>query len=204
MSLILLLLLSALPAIAGELHITVFGDSLTAGYGLSEKAAFPARLEEALRQHGFAVRVSNAGVSGDTSADGLARLDWSLSDRPDLLILELGANDALRGLDPQLTRRNLGKILSRLHQLRIPALLAGMKAPRNLGADYYTKFDGLYPELAHQYGVPLYPFFLTGVAGDPKLNQADGMHPNAAGVEVIVREILPLVEKCLRQLPQRG
>lgn len=198
------LLLLASPAAADKLHIVVFGDSLTAGYGLSEKAAFPARLEDALQRRGFAVRVSNAGVSGDTSAGGLARLAWTLGDRPDLMIVELGANDALRGLNPQQTRQNLDRILSRLSQRHILALLAGMKAPRNLGEDYYTKFDRLYPELARRHQVPFYPFFLEGVAGVPDLNQADGIHPNAAGVEVIVRRILPLVEDCLEQLQKKG
>jgi len=185
---------------AAERHITVLGDSLTAGYGLDRQAAFPVRLEVALRQRGFAVRVSNAGVSGDTSAGGLARLDWALQDRPDLMIIALGANDALRGLDPQQTRNNLGRILDRLRGRQILPLLAGMKAPRNLGADYYNKFDRLYPELASQYQVELYPFFLAGVAGVAGLNQADGLHPNAAGVERMVQGILPQVEGCLRNL----
>jgi len=197
---LVLLLLAPTGAASGQRHIIVLGDSLTAGYGLSGKAAFPARLEVALRERGFAVRVSNAGISGDTSAGGLARLDWSLSDRPDLMIIELGANDALRGLDPRQTRQNLEQILKRLREQQILPLLAGMKAPRNLGEDYYTKFDQLYPELARQYQVPYYPFFLEGVAGKPGLNQVDGMHPNVAGVEVIVQGILPLVEDCLRQL----
>jgi len=204
---LLLLVLSLLPSSvpgAEELHIMVLGDSLTAGYGLDSQAAFPARLEAALQSLGLAVRVSNAGVSGDTSAGGLARLDWSLKDRPDLMIIELGANDALRGLDPQQTRQNLSQILTRLQQQRILPLLTGMKAPRNLGRDYYTKFDQLYPELAQQYQVAFYPFFLEGVAGVPELNQADGLHPTAAGVEVIVQGILPLVENCLRQLIARS
>jgi len=195
-----MLLVISSGAAAGELHIMVLGDSLTAGYGLPEKAAFPARLEAALQQHGFAVRVSNAGISGDTSAGGLARLDWALNDRPDLMIIELGANDALRGLNPLQTRQNLAQILDRLRRQRVLPLLAGMKAPRNLGEDYYTKFDRLYPELARQFQVPFYPFFLEGVAGIPGLNQADGMHPNVDGVKVIVRGILSLVEDCLRQL----
>lgn len=182
----------------------VLGDSLTAGYGLPRQAAFPVRLQAALEGRGFTVRVSNAGISGDTSAGGLARLDWSLSDRPDLMIIELGANDALRGLNPQQTRQNLSKIISRLRQQQILPLLAGMKAPRNLGEDYYTKFDRLYPELARQFSLPYYPFFLEGVAGVPGLNQEDGLHPNAAGVEVIVRGILPLVEDCLRRLRSGG
>jgi acyl-CoA thioesterase-1 len=202
--LLALLLAVSASAAAGELHIMVLGDSLTAGYGLPRQAAFPVRLQAALEGRGFTVRVSNAGISGDTSAGGLARLDWSLSDRPDLMIIELGANDALRGLNPQQTRQNLSKIISRLRQQQILPLLAGMKAPRNLGEDYYTKFDRLYPELARQFSLPYYPFFLEGVAGVPGLNQEDGLHPNAAGVEVIVRGILPLVEDCLRRLRSGG
>ena len=196
----LLMSLTINLARAAELHITVLGDSLTAGYGLDRQATFPVRLEAALRQRGFAVRVSNAGVSGDTSAGGLARLDWALQDRPDLIIIELGANDALRGLDPQQTRENLRQILDRLRERQILPLLTGMKAPRNLGAAYYNKFDQLYPELARQYQVEFYPFFLAGVAGVADLNQADGLHPSAAGVEVVVQGILPQVENCLRNL----
>ena len=177
----------------------MLGDSLVAGYGLDKAAAFPARLEARLRERGFAVEVSDAGISGDTSAGGLARLDWALADKPDLMIVELGANDALRGLAPEQTRNNLAQILTRLQQRGVQPLLAGMLAPRNLGEDYYSKFDRIYPELARQHRVPLYPFFLAGVAGRPELNQADGMHPTAAGVEVIVEGILPLVEEQLRE-----
>ncbi len=194
-----------LPAWLGAaqvpLHILVLGDSLTAGYGLPKQAAFPARLEAALRQRGHQVRVSNAGVSGDTSAGGLARLDWALADRPQLVVVELGANDALRGLDPQQTRQNLKAIIERLQKAGVKVLLAGMKAPRNLGEDYYNKFDPIYPELAQQHQLPLYPFFLAGVAGRPELNLADGIHPNRAGVEKIVEAILPLVEDCLQEFP---
>ncbi len=177
--------------------IVVLGDSLAAGFGLEEKAAFPAQLEAALRQRGYQVRVTNAGVSGDTSAGGAARLDWSLTERPDLMIVELGANDALRGLDPQQTRKNLAAIISRLQQLDVQIILAGMKAPRNLGEDYYNSFDRLYPDLAREFRVPFYPFFLDGVAGKPELNQADGIHPNEAGVRVIVAGMLALVERVL-------
>lgn len=182
----------------------MLGDSLTAGYGLSQEAAFPARLEVALKQRGRQVRVVNAGVSGDTSMGGLARLDWSLGDHPDLVIVELGANDALRGLSPQQTRENLDSILSRLRQNGVQALLTGMKAPRNMGEDYYTKFDSIYPELARQHNVPFYPFFLAGVVGKPELNQTDGIHPTNAGIEVIVKLILPLVEETLDQINQPG
>jgi len=173
---------------------------LSAGYGLTPDSAFPARLEAQLLRRGYQVRVSNAGVSGDTSAGGLARLDWSLEEKPALMIVELGANDALRGLDPLQTKQNLSAILSRLRAAGVQPLLAGMKAPRNLGESYYSKFDRLYVELARQHQVPLYPFFLAGVAGDPGLNQADGIHPTAAGVEVMVRGMLPLVAELLDQL----
>jgi len=182
------------------LRIVVLGDSLTAGYGLSPDNAFPARLETALQDRHPQVRVFNAGVSGDTSMGGLARLDWALADRPDLMIVELGANDALRGLNPQQTRQNLSSILDKLQENQVQALLTGMKAPRNLGEEYYTKFDRIYPELARQYDIPFYPFFLDGVAGDPELNQADGIHPTAAGVTVIVEGILPLVEEVLGEI----
>ena len=185
---------------ASGLKIVVLGDSLAAGYGLTRDSSFPARLEVLLRQRGYQVQVVNAGVSGDTSAGGLARLDWALDERPDLMIIELGANDALRGLDPLQTRQNLSAILSRLRDAGVQPLLTGMKAPRNLGEDYYTKFDRLYADLARQHQVPFYPFFLAGVAADPALNQADGIHPTAAGVEVIVRRLLPLVEEVLKCL----
>lgn len=142
----------------------------------------------------------NAGVSGDTSAGGLARLDWALTDQPDLVIIELGANDALRGLQPTQTRQNLDRILQHLQEKGIPALLTGMKAPRNLGRTYYTNFDRIYPELAQKYNIPFYPFFLEGVTGVPGLNQPDGMHPTLAGVDVIVQRILPLVEARLDSL----
>ena len=203
-SLLLLMLLSAGPARAEQppqpLRVVVLGDSLSAGYGLTPGSAFPARLEAQLLRRGYQVRVSNAGVSGDTSAGGLARLDWSLEEKPALMIVELGANDALRGLDPLQTKQNLSAILSRLRAAGVQPLLAGMKAPRNLGESYYSKFDRLYVELARQHQVPLYPFFLAGVAGDPGLNQADGIHPTAAGVEVMVRGMLPLVAELLDQL----
>lgn len=200
----MLILLLASPVAADELHIVALGDSLTAGYGLATEDSFPSRLEAALQQRGYQVRVSNAGVSGDTSAGGLARLGWALSDQPDLVIIELGANDALRGLNPQQTKKNLSTILEQLQQKEIKPLLTGMKAPRNLGEDYYNKFDRIYPELAKDYGVAFYPFFLEGVAGIEGLNQGDGMHPTASGIEVIVRGILPLVSKCLDQLLDKG
>lgn len=192
------------PAAAGETpprRIAVLGDSLAAGYGLSAAEAFPAQLEAALHRRGYPVTVINAGVSGDTTAGGLARLAWTLQDRPDLVIVELGGNDALRGLPPEEAYANLDAILTRLRQRGVQALLAGMRAPRNLGPEYYTSFDAIYPRLAAAHGIPLYPFFLAGVVGDPALNQADGIHPNAAGVERIVRGILPLVVATLQHAP---
>jgi acyl-CoA thioesterase I len=177
------------------LRIVAFGDSLTAGYGLPANAAFPAKLERALAAKGIATEVTNAGVSGDTTSGGLARLDWSIPDGTEAVILELGANDALRGVDPKLTRGALEAMLDRLKARHIPVLLAGMLAPRNLGPDYATAFDAIYPDLAKKYGAMLYPFFLDGVAADPKLNQRDGLHPTAAGVDVIVAKILPDVER---------
>lgn len=177
--------------------IMVFGDSLTAGYGLAREQAFPAQLAEALGRRGHDVRVLNAGISGDTSAGGAARLEWSLAERPDIVIVELGANDALRGLEPAQTEAHLATILTRLQQDNIKTLLAGMKAPRNLGAAYYNSFDRLYPRLAERFNVALYPFFLERVAGVPELNQQDGIHPNAAGVKVIVEGMLPAVEGLL-------
>jgi acyl-CoA thioesterase-1 len=185
------------PAAAAPQTILAFGDSLFAGFGVTPENAFPAQLEHALTKDGHAVRVINGSVSGDTTADGLARLDWSLADRPDLVLLELGANDALRGLDPDLARANLDQILSRLTQAGIPVLICGMKAPRNLGAAYDAKFDQLYPDLAQKYQVPLYPFVLDGVALDPSLSQADGLHPNPQGVAMMVARILPFVERAL-------
>lgn len=191
-------MLCATPVLGAETTILAFGDSLTAGYGLAQNDAFPVRLEAALKQRGYDCRVINAGISGDTTAGGAARLDWSLSESPDLVIVELGANDALRGLDPAQTEVNLGTILERLQRRQIPALLTGMKAPRNFGEAYYNSFDTLYPRLAERFNVPLFPFFLEGVAGVPELNQGDGIHPNAAGVDVIVANILPYVERLIR------
>jgi acyl-CoA thioesterase I len=187
----------AWPAAAADkpVNIVALGDSLMAGYGLRNQDAFPTRLAQALAAKGIAVAVSNAGVSGDTMSGGLARLDWSVPPDTDAVILELGANDALRGLDPAVTRRALDAILGALARRNIPVLLCGMLAPRNLGADYARAFDPMYPELAKQYGALLYPFFLDGVAADAKLNQSDGLHPTAAGVDAIVARILPKVEE---------
>ena len=183
--------------------LVAFGDSLTAGLGLPAASSFPARLEAALRAKGYKVDVVNAGVSGDTVADGLARLDWSIPQGTDAVIVELGANDALRGLDPKATRTGLDEIVKRLRQRDVAVMLAGMYAPRNLGPDYSTQFDPIYSDLAKAYDLPLYPFFLDGVATDPKLNQADGLHPTAAGVDVIVARILPTVEALLTKLSAR-
>ncbi|MBI1207027.1 MAG: arylesterase [Azospirillum sp.] len=183
--------LAASSARAAPLLITAFGDSLTAGYGLEEPDSFPAQLEARLQAQGYAVEVGNAGVSGDTTAGGRARLDWALADRPAVVVLCLGANDALRGLDPALARANLDAILARLGEDKIKVLLAGMRAPPNLGPDYARRFDAIYPELARKYGAAFYPFFLDGVAARPELNQADGIHPNRDGVAVIVDRLLP-------------
>ena len=191
---LLALVLTALPAAAeGPIRLLAFGDSLTAGYGLPADESFPVQLEAALRDRGYTVEVTNAGVSGDTTAGGLARLDWALADEPDLVLLELGANDGLRGLDPNDTRENLAIILERLTARGVPTLLTGMYAPPNLGREYGAVFDALFPELAEVHGVPFYPFFLDGVVASPSLNQADGIHPNAQGVAVIVERMLPMV-----------
>ena len=178
-------------------RLLVLGDSLTAGYGLAAGETFPEQLERALQQAGHNVTVINAGVSGDTTAGGLARLDWALRDDPQLVIVELGGNDALRGLPPEETFDNLDAILERLDTSGISIILTGMQAPRNLGVDYTTAFDQIYPRLASKYKVSFYPFFLDGVALDPALNQADGIHPNSAGVAVIVDRMLPVLESAL-------
>ena len=177
--------------------IVVLGDSLSAGFGLPLDAAFPARLAAALKAKGIAATIGNAGVSGDTASGGLNRLDWSVPEGTDAVILELGANDALRGLDPDLTKTALNTILGKLKDRHIVVLLAGMQAPRNMGPDYARDFDAIYPTLASTHPVVFYPFFLDGVAADPKLNQGDGLHPNAAGVDAIVARILPRVEELI-------
>jgi len=190
---------------ARPVKLVAFGDSLTAGLGLPAASTFPAKLEAALRAKGFMVDVANAGVSGDTVADGLARLDWSIPEGTDAVIVELGANDALRGLDPKLTRSGLDEIVKRLRQRHVAVLLAGMYAPRNLGPEYSAQFDPIYSDLAKAYDLALYPFFLDGVATDPKLNQPDGLHPTAAGVDIIVARILPTIEALLTKVSaQRG
>ena len=186
------------------LKLVALGDSLSAGYNLPGSAAFPTVLEKALRDKGISVEIANAGVSGDTSQGGLERLDWSVPEGTDGVILELGANDALRGVDPALTEQSLDAIVTRLKARGIPVLLAGMYAPRNLGEDYAKRFDAIYRELAEKHALVLYPFFLEGIAGDRALNQADGLHPTAEGVNVIVRTILPTVERFIASLPPRS
>jgi acyl-CoA thioesterase-1 len=179
------------------IKMVVLGDSLSAGLGLSASAAFPARLKQSLKIKGIDVDMINAGVSGDTSSGGRDRLDWSVPEGTDAVILELGANDALRGTDPKVTRAALTDILARLKARKVAVLLCGMLAPPNYGSDYSARFNAIYPDLAKSFGVPLYPFFLEGVAADARLNQADGMHPTAEGVDVIVKNILPTVEAFL-------
>ena len=176
-------------------RILALGSSLTQGYGLPPGTEFPVQLQAALKKKGIAAQVINAGVSGDTSAGGLARLDWSLAGHPDAVIIELGSNDMLRGIAPAETEKNLAAILTRLKAAHVRVLLTGMKAQRNLGKEYADAFDAIYPRLAKKYDVLFYPFFLDGVAMKPKLNQPDGMHPNPQGVKVIVSRMLPLVEK---------
>jgi len=173
--------------------ILVLGDSLTAGHGLNGRDSFPSRLQAALRDVVPGVRVINGGVSGDTTAGGLARLDWLMRDKPDLVIVELGANDALRGRDPAATRRNLDRIIAQILARGARVLLAGMLAPPNMGVEYANEFNALYPDLARRHNIAFYPFFLAGVAGIPSLNLNDGMHPNARGVAVIVARMAPAV-----------
>jgi acyl-CoA thioesterase-1 len=192
-------LMAATPSLAETAKIMVLGDSIAAGFGLPASEAFPVRLEEKLRAEGHDVQVINAGVSGDTTAAGLARLDWVLGDKPDFAVVELGANDMLRGIDPAVTRKNLDEILTRLNAAKVPALLVGMMAGRNLGADYAKAFQGLYSALAQKHGVAFYPFILDGVALDPALNQGDGIHPNARGVAVMVDRMAPYVVRLLQR-----
>lgn len=186
------------------LKLVALGDSLSAGYNLPGSAAFPTALEKALRDKGISVEIANAGVSGDTSQGGLERLDWSVPEGTDGVILELGANDALRGVDPALTEQSLDAIVTRLKARGISVLLAGMYAPRSNGPDYVARFDAIFPRLAEKHGLILYPFFLDGIAGDRVLNQPDMLHPTAEGVHVIVQRILPTVERFLASLRQRS
>jgi acyl-CoA thioesterase-1 len=181
--------------------IVGFGDSLMAGYGLNPGESFPEKLEKALRARGHDVVIINAGVSGDTSSGGLSRLDWSIPDGTQLVILELGANDMLRGVEPEITEKNLDAMISRLNEMNMMVLLAGMRAAPNLGPDYQAAFDSIFPRLAAKYGLVLYPFFIDGVAADPAYQLADGMHPNASGVDRMVERILPDVEKAMAEKP---
>ncbi|TCQ06811.1 (3S)-malyl-CoA thioesterase [Rhizobium sp. PP-F2F-G36] len=195
-------LIAAGPLHAAPIELVGFGDSLMAGYQLPPDDAFPARLEKALRDKGHDVSISNAGVSGDTTSGGLARIDWSVPDGTKGVILELGANDALRGIPPEESRKNIVAMIEKLKARGIGVLLVGMLAPPNMGGDYADRFNPIYPELAKTYGVPLYPFFLDGVVEDAGLKIEDGMHPNPKGVGVMVERILPLVETFVEGLPK--
>lgn len=187
----------AAPVMASPARLLVLGDSLAAGYGLSPEQSFPVQLQKRLQAEGREVTVLNAGVSGDTSAGGRARLGWALADKPDFVLVELGANDGLRGLDPKAMRANLEAIILKLKQEGIGVMLAGMLAPPNMGAQYEKEFNAVYPALAAKHDLVFYPFFLDGVAADPALNQRDGIHPNAEGVAAIVDRITPYVVRLL-------
>jgi len=180
--------------------LVAFGDSLTAGYGLADVDSFPTQLQLLLKNIGYNVTVINAGVSGDTTAGGLARLDWSIGEDVDGVIIELGANDALRGISPGVTRKSLEQILTRIKERKIAILLTGMLAPPNLGKDYANAYNEIFPDLARKFTVVFYPFFLKDVASIPSLNQADGLHPTAAGVGIIARNILPKIEELLKNI----
>jgi acyl-CoA thioesterase-1 len=194
-----------LPAVAAErpVRIVALGDSLTSGYGLEADAAFPARLERALKAKGISVAIANAGVSGDTASGGLARLDWSVPESTDAVIVALGANDMLRGIDPKVTRHALEEIVRRLTERGVVVLLAGMRAAPNLGPDFVREFEAIYPGLAEKYGLLFYPFFLDGVAAEAKFNQRDGTHPSAAGIDRIVTGILPKVQELVARARER-
>jgi acyl-CoA thioesterase-1 len=197
-------LVTVTTAEPNEPIIVVLGDSLAAGLGLPEDQAFPAQLEKALKAKGHEVTVVNAGVSGDTAANGLARFDWAVPPEASAVIVELGANDALQGLPPEATKKALEDILKRLQAKGLPVLLAGMEAPRNMGKDYVEEFNAVYRDLAARYDVVFYPFFLDGIVGDTSLFQGDGLHPNAAGVAKIVNGIMPKVEELLAKIPPKG
>jgi acyl-CoA thioesterase-1 len=199
-SLILLIGLQSGMAADRPVKIVAFGDSLTAGYGLDVQSALPAQLEKALKAKGAAVEIENAGVSGDTSSGGLSRLDWSIGEGTDAVILELGANDMLRGVDPKVTRKALETIVEKLKSRNIEVLLTGMRAAPNMGDEYLRAFDSIYPELAAKYGLVYYPFILEGIAAQAKFAQQDGMHPNAAGVSQIVTGIMPKVEELMARV----
>ncbi len=199
LALILLSLSVAAAAGAAPVKILALGTSLTQGLGLPPGTELTALLQARLRASGIDATVINAGVSGDTSAGGLSRLDWSLADHPDVAMVELGSNDALLGLNPAQTEKNLSAILARLKAAHIPVLLLGMRAPRNLGPEYAAQFDPIYPKLARQYGDDLYPFVLDGVALNAKLNQADGIHPNPTGEKIVADRIYPYVLKLVAE-----
>ena len=203
---ILLALLWFAPAAtaAPPLRLLVLGDSLTAGYGLTAEDGFTAQLQAALKDAGRAVVVLNAGVSGDTTAGGRARIGWALGDTPDAVIVELGANDGLRGLDPKATFDNLDAIIADIRRAGLPVLLTGMLAPPNLGRDYADDFNAVFPRLAEKHGVLFYPFFLAGVAAKPDLNQDDGIHPNSRGVGAVVTRILPYVLDLLARVKTKA
>ena len=194
-SMLVAFVMAATASDAATVKILALGTSLTQGLGVAPGLDLTAVLEARLRSSGFDVKFINAGVSGDTSAGGLARLDWSLADHPQAAIIELGSNDALRGQSPTETEKNLATILGRLKSEHVSVLLTGMKAPRNLGPEYAAQFDAIYPRLAKEYGVLFYPFLLDGVAANPKLNQADGIHPNPAGVKIIADRMFPYVKR---------
>jgi acyl-CoA thioesterase I len=200
-TLLLMILLLVAPAEAAPKIILALGDSLTAGLGLAPGQALPDKLQEALKAQGQDVQIINAGVSGDIAAQAAARLDWALTDDVQAVILELGANDALRGLDPAQADQALRQIMDKLKARKLPVLILGMKAPPNLGADYVANFDDIYPRLSSDYGALLYPFYLDGVAAQPELNQPDGIHPNEKGLAVIIAKLLPKVEELLSKLP---
>jgi acyl-CoA thioesterase-1 len=192
------------PKNDAPIKLAVLGDSLTAGYGLPANAAFPVQLQKALKEKGIETVMINAGVSGDTTSGGRDRLDWSIPKDTQAVIVELGANDALRGVDPKVSRAALDDIVKRLKARNVAVLLCGMYAPPNYGNAYTDAFNKIYPDLAKAYDVPLYPFFLDGVVGDAKLNQGDGLHPTAVGVAVIVKRILPAVESFLKNVTAGG
>lgn len=201
---VLLFWLSAAQAGTQPIRILAFGASIVAGYGLEAADSLPVQLEQALRARGVDATVIDAGVSGDTSAGGLARLDWALADNPDLVIVDLGGNDALRAIDPKTTEANLDAIVARLKAEKRGVLIAGMLAPPNMGADYAAAFNAVFPAVAARHDVLLYPFLLDGVVADPALNQADGIHPNAAGVKVIVERMLPFVLQAIQRLDRKA
>ncbi|MDA0238625.1 MAG: arylesterase [Proteobacteria bacterium] len=197
---LLLLFNTGQAGAADHLRLLVFGDSLVAGYGLPAAHAFPVRLQMALRKEGFSVTVINGGVSGDTTTGGRSRLAWMLSEKPHAAILELGANDGLRAVDPAVTRANIDAMLAEFKARGVKVLMAGMLAPPNLGREYSAEYNSIFPDMARKHDVAFYPFFLDGVVADPALNQPDGIHPNAAGVDVIVQRILPSVIKLLKSV----